>query len=107
MRVISHRVEVLSGVPQRRYVIHLLVGDEAAARVIDALGDERIDWRPEWGKWQPFAKATFEKLVAEFERRRARPSIDDVNAELALKEARSQGVRRPADRQLPVCDRVA
>lgn len=112
MRILSHTVEVTRGAPQHRYTVQLVVGAERVALVRDGLGAESIDWQIAWGRWSPFAAATIEALLDEFDRRRGRSSLDDVNAELAgIRQAarakpHAEAQRHREDRQLPAGDRA-
>ena len=80
--------------------------------VTGPLGDELIDWRDSWGRFNPMHEEAARLIVNEFLRRAAsRAPMEHANAELAIASHGAKG-KGPCkcdahERQLPKRDRVA
>jgi hypothetical protein len=97
----------------RRYVVRLCIGMRAAVMQLGPTS-VRIDWRKEWGRYEPrrHREATAERLIQEFERRQE--PAEQVNELLAAAGRQPAKARLENghhhddshDRQLPVADRA-
>lgn len=114
-QIISHSFDVLAGNPPRRYVLTLRTGDDSEQTIVveNALGQAKIAWRREWGRYQPTAARCIDRAIAELDRRQAlsdRRNPEAINAELnaAPRHPTSRPKPKPDshERQLPAGDRA-